>query len=195
MPREKRSSRGISVLRADLVCESSHFRSSDRGNLEAPNGHHRAALVPRVRGPPRIRPSTRSESPARLDIAVADQLDAALARAEDSSAEQIVIDVGGLEFIDSSGLRLFVKAQRALASGGQRLRVTQPDGARQGHPSTHRLERHADLWLSRNARQHRDVWECGLPDEAIKRSAPSEGALPVFGLKPSEGVRGKRRVG
>jgi anti-sigma B factor antagonist len=47
-----------------------------------------------------------------LDMSNADALDAELQRAEESRAGRIVLDLSGLEFIDSSGLELLVIAKR-----------------------------------------------------------------------------------
>jgi anti-anti-sigma factor len=47
-----------------------------------------------------------------LDMSNTEALDAELQRAEESSAGRIVLDLSGLEFIDSSGLELLVIARR-----------------------------------------------------------------------------------
>jgi anti-sigma B factor antagonist len=56
-----------------------------------------------------------------LDMSNTDALDAELQRAEESSAGRIVLDLGGLEFIDSSGL--LVIAKRRSDACADRLRI------------------------------------------------------------------------
>ena len=64
-----------------------------------------------------------------LDLAGCDLTEQALAAAEASDAASVLIDIEGLEFIDSHGLRVLLRAQRRdeEASGG-RLRVTRGSG-------------------------------------------------------------------
>jgi len=52
-----------------------------------------------------------------LDLDGAPKLEAALRDAQDSDAESIVVDLGGLEFIDSTGLRLLVMASERSPDG------------------------------------------------------------------------------
>ncbi len=64
-----------------------------------------------------------------LDLAGTDLTDQALAAAEASDAASILIDIDGLEFIDSHGLRTLLRAQRRDADAGRgRLRVTRGTG-------------------------------------------------------------------
>ena len=59
-----------------------------------------------------------------LDLAVADQLAEAIERCD---AEQILIDLTQCEFIDSTGIAVIVRAQRARANdGGGRIAVHSP---------------------------------------------------------------------
>jgi anti-anti-sigma factor len=58
-----------------------------------------------------------------LDLAVADQLDALLERA---TAERILIDLGGCQFIDSSGIAVILRADIAAAKEGKRILVHSP---------------------------------------------------------------------
>jgi anti-sigma B factor antagonist len=58
-----------------------------------------------------------------LDIASAPRLRAAIQRLADNGAQQVVLDVGGLSFCDSSGLSVFVWAHQTLpAESGLVLR-------------------------------------------------------------------------
>jgi stage II sporulation protein AA (anti-sigma F factor antagonist) len=56
-----------------------------------------------------------------LDIAAADALRAAIA--ERTGSEDLVIDLRGLEFMDTSGIQVVVEAFRAARDVGFRLRV------------------------------------------------------------------------
>lgn len=57
-----------------------------------------------------------------LDVATADQLDEALQGVE-KEASILVLDLGELSFIDSSGLRVLVRSNRRLEAAGSRLVV------------------------------------------------------------------------
>jgi anti-sigma B factor antagonist len=56
-----------------------------------------------------------------LDIASAPDLDAALQRAEDSDAVQIILDLSMIRFIDSTGLGALLVAGRRSTEDGSRL--------------------------------------------------------------------------
>ena len=58
-----------------------------------------------------------------LDTSSTEALDAELLRAEESSAGRIVLDLSGVEFIDSSGLELLVIARRRSDPDPDRLRI------------------------------------------------------------------------
>jgi anti-sigma B factor antagonist len=57
-----------------------------------------------------------------LDLAGAPKLEHAIARAEETSAVRILVDLSGLHFIDSSGIRVLVTASKRSRSGTDRLR-------------------------------------------------------------------------
>jgi anti-sigma B factor antagonist len=59
-----------------------------------------------------------------LDIATAPLLDAALVAAEAGSAPRILLDIAGVPFIDSSGLRTLIAAADRAADDGGRLAIT-----------------------------------------------------------------------
>lgn len=62
-----------------------------------------------------------------LDIASADALDAELQRVEATvSLQEILIDLRGLRFIDSTGLRLLIGAARRAETAAYRLRIVRP---------------------------------------------------------------------
>ncbi len=56
-----------------------------------------------------------------LDLANADRLERELTRVEATDAQSIVVDLSGLSFIDSSGVRLLVNAHARSRSDGGRL--------------------------------------------------------------------------
>jgi anti-anti-sigma factor len=64
-----------------------------------------------------------------LDLAGCDLTEQALLTAEQSDAKSILVDIDGLEFIDSHGLRILLRAQRRdEEAGGGRLRLTRGSG-------------------------------------------------------------------
>jgi anti-sigma B factor antagonist len=63
-----------------------------------------------------------------LDLPGCSDLEAALAEAERSRGEQIVVDLDGLRFIDACGLHTLLAASRRSASNGSRLRLTRGTG-------------------------------------------------------------------
>ena len=58
-----------------------------------------------------------------LDLATAPDVQRELDRAEASDAREIVLDLSGLRFIDSTGLRLVLTAHARSRSDGDRLRL------------------------------------------------------------------------
>lgn len=56
-----------------------------------------------------------------LDLATADAVQVALERAESSDAEAIVLDLSGLTFMDSTGVRLLVEAHARSQGDSNRL--------------------------------------------------------------------------
>jgi len=56
-----------------------------------------------------------------LDLASADQLEDAIRQAEEGDGSRIVVDLSDLEFMDSTGLGLLLKAQARSRENGQRL--------------------------------------------------------------------------
>ena len=63
-----------------------------------------------------------------IDMATAPELDAALLRAEESDAAQIILDLSAVTFIDSCGLRVVLVAERRSATDGKRLGMRLGDG-------------------------------------------------------------------
>lgn len=58
-----------------------------------------------------------------LDIASLDEAAKLIEEAEASSPSVLVIDLSGLTFVDSSGVRLVLLAERRARDGGRSLRV------------------------------------------------------------------------
>lgn len=72
-------------------------------------------------------PTTTIALAGDLDPATAPQLEAAIDEAAtDDAVERVVLDLGGLAFLDSSGLRVFVTAREALRSRGAELALRNP---------------------------------------------------------------------
>jgi anti-anti-sigma factor len=63
-----------------------------------------------------------------LDIDSAAELDRAMQRAEASSAQRIIVDLSGLQFIDSTGIRLLLQAEARSRADGSRLFFMRPAG-------------------------------------------------------------------
>ena len=62
-----------------------------------------------------------------LDLATAPQLRAALERlTTDDGPEQVVLDLSGLRFCDSSGLSVFVQSHQAMRDAGRTLVLDRP---------------------------------------------------------------------
>ena len=58
-----------------------------------------------------------------MDLATADIVDRELQKAEASDARRIILDLSGVEFIDSTGLKVLVCAARRSNSDSNRLAV------------------------------------------------------------------------
>ena len=66
-----------------------------------------------------------------LDLATADVLVAELERAEATDAAELLLDLSGLDFVDSTGLRVFVQAFERSEQDSKRLRMLRPTGQAQ----------------------------------------------------------------
>lgn len=79
-------------------------------------------------------PTTTLTLVGELDPATAPLVDAAVATAVASGGlDQLVLDLQGIDFIDSAGLRVLVRAREALRSNGSALVLRSPS------PNTLRL--------------------------------------------------------
>jgi anti-sigma B factor antagonist len=63
-----------------------------------------------------------------LDLATAEPLEAELRRVEATDAGAIRLDLTGIEFMDCSGIRVLVEADRRSRRNGGRLRLTRGVG-------------------------------------------------------------------
>jgi stage II sporulation protein AA (anti-sigma F factor antagonist) len=62
-----------------------------------------------------------------LDLTNAGELEVAL---HASVAARVVLDVGGLDYLDSAGIRAIDNAHRRLVAEGRSLRLVAPEGSR-----------------------------------------------------------------
>jgi anti-sigma B factor antagonist len=58
-----------------------------------------------------------------LDLATSPELERELLRAEQTDAEEIELDLAGLTFIDSAGIRVLISAEARSDADGSRLRI------------------------------------------------------------------------
>jgi anti-sigma B factor antagonist len=73
------------------------------------------------------RPScTRIHGTGRLDMAGAPRLRATVAEAVTDGATRVVIDLGGTEFMDSSGLGALIGCLKVVRQAGGELRIAAP---------------------------------------------------------------------
>jgi anti-sigma B factor antagonist len=63
-----------------------------------------------------------------LDLASAPELEQVIARAEATDAGQIVVDLSGLEFIDSTGISLLIRSAHRSNMNAGRLRLLRGTG-------------------------------------------------------------------
>ena len=58
-----------------------------------------------------------------MDLATAEVVDRELQKAEASDARRIILDLSGVEFIDSTGIKVLVRAARRSADDSDRLAI------------------------------------------------------------------------
>jgi len=61
-----------------------------------------------------------------LDLATAHDLQAEILRVEATDAESIVLDLSGLDFIDSTGIQLVIQAEARSRANSRRLSLLRP---------------------------------------------------------------------
>jgi anti-sigma B factor antagonist len=73
--------------------------------------------------------ATRMELRGELDIGTAPALEQAVQRALDDGSREIVLDLGGTTFLDSSGLGALIRAARAVDARQGSMTVLSPHGS------------------------------------------------------------------
>jgi len=58
-----------------------------------------------------------------MDLAVVEELDSEMRRAEATDADRIELDLDQLDFLDASGVRLLLQLDRRSRRNGRRLRI------------------------------------------------------------------------
>ena len=61
-----------------------------------------------------------------MDLSNAAEVERELLRAEDTDADTILVDLSGLQFMDSTGIRLLISADARSRADSGRLRLTRP---------------------------------------------------------------------
>ena len=82
------------------------------------------------------------ELQGELDMASAELLDAALASADLHDSPAVVLDLRGVSFADSTGLKAIFRARKAVREGGRTFAVTQGSAQLQRLLSLTRLDEH-----------------------------------------------------
>jgi anti-sigma B factor antagonist len=88
---------------------------------------------------------TRIALVGELDIASAPQFEEGLAELEEDSPGVLVLDLRGVEFIDSTGLRAVIAADERARSAGRRLVVVRGPAAVERVFSVTQLDQRLDL--------------------------------------------------
>jgi anti-sigma B factor antagonist len=88
--------------------------SSQRGDLTLSTSHEQSSLAIKLFG--------------ELDLATAPDLERAIERADGTNATEIVIDLSGLEFVDSTGLSVLIRIARRSTMNRGRLRLLRGQG-------------------------------------------------------------------
>jgi anti-anti-sigma factor len=73
--------------------------------------------------------TARLELHGELDIGTAPKLDEAVDRALDDGCREVVLDLRGTTFLDSSGLNALIQAARAVDARRGRMAVVSPPGS------------------------------------------------------------------
>ncbi|MEA2177744.1 MAG: anti-sigma factor antagonist [bacterium] len=73
--------------------------------------------------------AARLEVTGELDIGTGAQLEDAVTRALDAGARDVVVDLGGTTFLDSSGLGALIRAARAVDAARGTMTVVSPPGS------------------------------------------------------------------
>jgi anti-sigma B factor antagonist len=85
------------------------------------------------------------ELQGELDMACAPQLDEALAGADLDGSDAVVLDLRGVRFLDSTGLKAIFRARKAVRESGRRFAVTEGSAQVQRLLSLTRLGDHLQM--------------------------------------------------
>ncbi len=85
------------------------------------------------------------ELQGELDMACAPQLDEALASAELNGSGAVVLDLRGVSFLDSTGLKAIFRARKAVRESGRQFAVTEGSAQVQRLLSLTRLVDHLQM--------------------------------------------------
>jgi anti-sigma B factor antagonist len=85
------------------------------------------------------------ELQGELDMACAPQLDEALAGADLDGSDAVVLDLRGVCFLDSTGLKAIFRARKAVRESGRRFAVTEGSAQVQRLLSLTRLVDHLQM--------------------------------------------------
>jgi anti-anti-sigma factor len=91
-----------------------------QGNDARPEPHGRGFALRSER----TEVGTRISLLGEMDLSVIGRVDREVRRAEDGDAARIVLDLGELEFLDASGIRLLLHLSDRSRSNGGRVRIT-----------------------------------------------------------------------
>ena len=80
-----------------------------------------------------------------LDLSTVPKVEEALRRVEESRPEVIVLDLGGVTFLDSTGLRMVVTADQRARAEDRRLAVVRGPESVQRVFAITRLDEHLDM--------------------------------------------------
>ena len=80
-----------------------------------------------------------------LDLSTVPKVEEALRRVEESRPSVIVLDLAGVTFLDSTGLRMVVTAEQRARAEGRRLAVVRGPDSVQRVFSITRLDEHLDM--------------------------------------------------
>ena len=82
------------------------------------------------------------ELQGELDMASVDLLEEALANADLDATRAVVLDLRGVRFVDSSGLKAILEARKAVRDGGRQFAITEGSAQVQRVLSLTRLDEH-----------------------------------------------------
>jgi anti-anti-sigma factor len=83
-----------------------------------------------------------------LDIATADQLTDALEGLQPASGDRLIIDLSGVSFMDSTGLRVLIAANRNAAASGYSLVIVTGDSPAKRVLELTRMDEHMQVVAS-----------------------------------------------